>query len=112
MKSIKSAAKAALKPSVKTPGPAISPASSAVTTIDVKIDVGFGNVLYLRGEGSGLTWERGVPLSCVDGKTWRWSQPVTTPITFKLLLNDKVWSSGQDLKVAPGQKIEVAPAFS
>jgi hypothetical protein len=112
MKLSKIAAKAALKPSVKTPGPATSPATGAVTTIDVKIDVGFGNALYLRGEGSGLTWERGVPLACVDGKTWRWSQPVTAPITCKVLLNDQVWSSGQDLKVTPGQKIEVAPAFS
>ena len=112
MKMNKSAAKAAPKPSVRTPGPATSSASGAVATIDVKIDVGFGNALYLRGEGSGLTWDRGVLLACVDGKTWRWSQPVTAPITFKVLLNDKVWSSGQDLKVAPGQKIEVAPAFS
>jgi hypothetical protein len=112
MKLSNSAAKAAPKPSVKTTRPATSSDSSAVTTIDVKLDVGFGNALYLRGEGSGLNWERGVPLSCVDGKTWRWSQPVTSPITCKVLLNDKVWSSGHDLKVAPGQKIEVAPAFS
>jgi len=83
-----------------------------LATIDVKLDVGFGNALFLRGEGSGLRWDRGVPLACVDGKTWRWSQPVTAPITFKVLLNDQVWSAGTDLKVAPGQKIEVAPAFN
>jgi hypothetical protein len=112
MKPKKSAAKAALTPSVKTPGPVKSSPSEAVTTIDVKADVGFGNSLYLRGEGSGLNWERGVPLACVDGKTWRWSQPVKAPITFKVLLNDQVWSAGNDLKVNPGQKIEVAPAFS
>jgi hypothetical protein len=112
MKLSKIAAKAALKPSVNKSSPVNSSASSAVTTIDVKVDVGFGNSLYLRGEGSGLTWDHGVPLACVDGKTWRWSQPVTSPITFKVLLNDQVWSSGHDLKVAPGQKIEVAPAFN
>jgi len=112
MKMNKSAAKAAPQPSVKTPGPAKSSASGTITTIDVKADVGFGNTLYLRGEGSGLTWDRGVPLSCVDGKTWRWSAPVTSAIKCKVLLNDQVWSSGQDLEVGPGQKIEVAPAFS
>ncbi|HUD49176.1 MAG TPA: hypothetical protein VMR33_20270 [Candidatus Baltobacteraceae bacterium] len=112
MKLSKTAAKAAPKPSVKTPGPATSCAPGALTTtIEVKADVGFGNTVYLRGEGSGLTWDHGVPLSCVDGKTWRWSAPVTSPITCKVLLNDQVWSRGQDLKVAPGQKIEVAPAF-
>jgi hypothetical protein len=116
MKPKKSAAKTAPTPSVKTPGPVThNPGTSApkgeVTTIDVKLDVGYGNSLFLRGEGSGLTWEHGVPLSCVDGKTWRWSQPVTDPITFKVLLNDQVWSAGTDWKVSPGQKIEVAPAF-
>jgi hypothetical protein len=112
MKMNKSAAKAAPKPSVSKAAPANLPESGEITTIDVKLDVGYGNTLYLRGEGSGLTWDRGVPLSCVDGKTWRWSQPVKSAITCKVLLNDQVWSSGQDLKVAPGQKIEVAPAFS
>jgi hypothetical protein len=106
------AAKAATKPSVRTPGPVTKATSAAMTTIDVKADVGFGNAVYLRGEGSGLTWDRGVQLSCVDGKTWRWSQRVAAPITFKVLLNDQVWSSGQDLKVAPGQKIEISPAFN
>src|ERR1700677_3996239 len=99
MKMNKSAAKAAPKPSVKTPGPAKSTDSGTITTIEVKADVGFGNTLYLGGEGSGLTRDRGVPVSCVDGKTWRWSQPVTSSIKCKVLLNDQVWSSGQDLEV-------------
>lgn len=111
MKLNKSVAKATPKPSVKKATPASVPDSGAITTIDVKLDVGYGNALYLRGEGSGLNWERGVPLSCVDGKTWRWSAPVTSPIKCKVLLNDQVWSSGQDVTVTPGQKIEVAPAF-
>jgi hypothetical protein len=112
MKLNKTAAKAVSKPSVRKAAPAVASEPGAITTIEVKLDVGYGNTLYLRGEGSGLTWDRGVPLSCVDGKTWRWSQPVKSPITCKVLLNDQVWSAGQDLKVAPGQKLEVAPAFS
>jgi hypothetical protein len=118
MKLSKSAAKAVPKPSVKTRSKETvstatdaTPASGELTTIDVKLDVGYGNTLFLRGEGSGLNWERGVPLSCVDGKTWRWSAPVTSRIKCKVLLNDQVWSTGQDLSVDPGQKIEVAPAF-
>ncbi len=135
MKMKQSAAKAALKPTenkftsgvLKTgPGAAVTiqkpietkatlsatKASSAEATIEVKVDVGFGNALYLRGQGSGLNWERGVPLSCVDGGTWRWSQTVASPITFKVLLNDQVWSAGKDLVVAPGQKVEVSPTFA
>src|SRR5271157_910092 len=87
-------------------------APGAVTTIDVKLDVGFGNAVFLRGTGGGLTWERGVPLSCVDGKTWRWSGTVKDPITFKPLINDKIWSAGTDLTVKPGQKLEVKPSFA
>jgi hypothetical protein len=78
----------------------------------VKIDVGFGNAVFLRGQGSGLTWDHGVPLACVDGGTWRWSQTVASPITFKVLLNDQVWSAGNDFVVTPGQKLEVSPSFA
>jgi hypothetical protein len=104
MKIKKSPVKAGLKPNVKSETPE--------TVIDIKLDVGFGNALFLRGQGAGLNWERGVPLACVDGKTWRWSQKLTDPVTFKVLINDKVWSAGNDLTVTPGQKIELAPAFA
>jgi hypothetical protein len=86
--------------------------AAALTTIEVKIDVGFGNAVFLRGQGSGLTWEHGVPLACVDGSTWRWTQKVAAPVTFKVLLNDQVWSAGGDIVVAPGQKVEVSPSFA
>lgn len=80
-------------------------------TIEAKIDVGFGNTLYLRGEGKGLSWTQGVPLTCVDGKTWKWTGETTEQVKFKLLLNDQVWSQGEDLVAAPGQKLEISPAF-
>jgi hypothetical protein len=131
MKIKKNAAQAAMTPNPKTTAakpatvpatPAVAapklttaaPASNgdAVTTIDVKLDVGFGNAVFLRGHGGGLTWERGVALSCVDGKTWRWSGKVKDPITFKPLINDKIWSAGTDLTVKPGQKVEVKPVFA
>lgn len=80
-------------------------------TIEAKIDVGFGNTLYLRGEGKGLSWTQGVPLTCVDGKTWKWTGEAAEQLKFKLLLNDQVWSQGEDLVAAPGQKVEISPAF-
>jgi hypothetical protein len=105
MKLKKSAVKAALKPTDNAP-------ESPETVIDVKLDIGFGNTLFLRGQGAGLNWERGVPLVCVDGKTWRWSQKLKDTITFKVLINDKVWAAGGDLTAKPGQKLELAPAFA
>ena len=105
----------ALKSTSSAPKPtsgAAKSTSGALTTIEVKIDVGFGNAGFLRGQGSGLTWDHGVPLACVDGGTWRWSQTVASPITFKVLLNDQVWSAGNDFVVTPGQKLEVSPSFA
>jgi hypothetical protein len=107
-----STAPAVIQSTPKAASSAPKSASGALTTIDVKVDVGFGNAVYLRGQGSGLTWEHGVPLACVDGGTWRWSQSVSSPITFKVLINDQVWAAGNDLVVAPGQKLEVAPRFA
>ncbi len=80
-------------------------------TIEAKIDVGFGNSLYMRGEGLGLSWTQGVPLTCVDGKTWQWTGEAASQLKFKLLLNDQVWSQGEDLVATPGQKLEISPAF-
>ena len=33
------------------------------------------------------------------------------PVTFKLLVNDVTWSTGNDFVVAPGQSLTVTPSF-
>jgi len=91
------------------PKPVVS--DPKATTIEAKIDVGFGNTVYLRGQGPGLSWERGVPCECVDRNTWRWTAPRAEKLTFKLLLNDSVWARGADLVIGPGERVEVVPAF-
>ena len=95
-----------------TSSPVTAGISAPVTTIEVKKDVGFGNAVFMRGQGGGLTWERGLPLVCVDAQTWRWSGVAKDPIKFKVLINDKIWSAGNDLVIAPGQKMQVAPEFA
>jgi len=108
----KASAPAATAPKASASGATAPAASAALTTIEVKRDVGFGNAVFLRGQGAGLTWERGLPLVCVDAHTWRWSGIAKDPIRFKLLINDTIWSAGNDLTIAPGQKLEVAPEFA
>jgi hypothetical protein len=93
-----------------------TPASSGrnggkTVTIVANIDVGFGNMLYLRGEGRGLSWNQGIPLTCVDSSTWKWSGESNDALKFKLLLNDAIWSKGDDLVVSPGQRLQISPAF-
>ena len=99
----------AAKPVVAEAKPITKASRSA--TIEAKIDVGFGNTLYLRGEGKGLNWNQGIPLTNVDGCTWQWSGEADEKLKVKLLLNDAVWAKGEDLVVAPGEKVQIAPAF-
>lgn len=101
-----------------TPAPVKSaPVKSAVVTadapvtIEAKIDVGYGNNLFVRGQGGGLSWDRGLPLENVDSKTWRLIVPAKDKVQFKFLLNDAVWCKGEDFVAAPGKKVEVTPAF-
>jgi hypothetical protein len=88
---------------------AVPPAATAITA---QIDVGFGNTLFLRGEGPGLSWEKGVPLGCSAGDRWSISLPVAArPVVFKFLLNDKIWSTGEDFVLKPGASGTFTPAF-
>ena len=47
----------------------VKPKGSRVS-ITAKIDIGFGNSLFIRGGGAGLSWGKGSPLSCTSGDTW------------------------------------------
>jgi hypothetical protein len=110
-----SAAPKEIKAAGNTPSRGTKPAKDGsprrTVTIEAKVDVGYGNALFLRGQGHGLSWDRGIPLTCVDGSTWKWSAEADEKLKFKLLLNDSVWSQGEDLEAVPGETVEVAPAF-
>ncbi|MSU57580.1 MAG: hypothetical protein EXS35_05275 [Pedosphaera sp.] len=107
-KSIKKAVATATGTAARKPA---AKSQNTTTTIEARIDVGFGNSLFVRGQGAGLSWERGTPLTCVDGRVWRLTVPAKEAVQFKLLLNDSVWAQGNDLVAAPGQRVEVTPAF-
>jgi hypothetical protein len=83
-----------------------------ITIIQAKLDVGFGNSLFIRGQGGGVSWDKGCSLDCVDGPAWIWStKQAKDKVVFKLLLNDQVWAKGEDVVVEAGQKIEIVPVF-
>ena len=83
-----------------------------LTMVAVKADVGYGKALFIRGQGLGLTWDKGLPLSCIDSSTWIWSaNNSNSAAEFKVLINDEIWSKGENLKVTPGERIEIEPAF-
>ena len=83
-----------------------------VTTISARIDVGFGNTLYLRGEGPGLSWERGEVMDCAGDDKWTIIlRESDRPVVFKFLINDEVWSLGEDYIAKPGASVVFTPLF-
>jgi hypothetical protein len=120
------AAKPASKSAVKAPVPAAkAPAKKAAvsakkksaaeppaTFISANIDIGFGNHLTLRGEGPGLSWDKGLVMDNVGHSLWTAAiQGAKAPVTFKVLVNDLTWNTGADYVVEPGQSITVYPTF-
>lgn len=83
-----------------------------VTTIAANVDVGFGNALYVRGEGPGLSWEKGMRMECVSDDRWMLALGESTrAFVFKFLVNDEKWSIGDDYTVAPGSTMTLTPSF-
>jgi hypothetical protein len=122
---VKPAAKPVAKPEVKAvvkapvkksaapakKSPALAPEPPA-TFITAQIDIGFGNHLYIRGEGPGLSWDHGLAMDCTGNTLWTSTvKNASTPVIFKVLVNDLTWNTGPDYVVEPGQSITVNPAF-
>ncbi len=110
-------AKKTAKPVVrKTPAApaakAVTP-KAVVTTIIANFDVGFGRALYLRGEGPGLSWDKGLLMECIAPAQWKTklAGESVRPLLFKLMIDDATWSAGDDFNVASGDTITVTPIF-
>jgi hypothetical protein len=104
---------AALAAPAPVPAP-VPPAARrpVVTTITARINIGFGNALHLRGEGPGLSWDRGLPMECIAADLWRLNLGESARgFTFKVLVNDLTWNSGPDYTVASGGVVNLTPTF-
>jgi hypothetical protein len=96
-----------------TAAPETPPGLQPVTTVEARIDVGFGNTLFIRGEGDGLSWETGRPLTCIEASRWAWrSDRARGRVVFKLLLNDTNWAQGPDQIVNRGESVGLIPSFA
>ncbi len=92
-----------LKPTVTKP---------VATTIAARVDVGFGNALFIRGEGPGLSWDTGVVMECVGPDLWRIVLGESArAYAFKFLVNDLSWSTGPDFSAASGSSVTFTPEF-
>lgn len=89
-----------------------SKTSMKKTTLCVKANVGWGNQLFIRGEGANLSWEKGTPMKNVSENEWSWtSNTADQCITFKVLVNDQAWSVGDNYCMEAGMAITLEPSF-
>ena len=83
------------------------------TSIIARVDVGFGNQLYIRGTGADLSWEKGLPLENVSSYEWAFATTeAKSNVTFKFLINDELWAEGDNVTVAEGATSISSPVFA
>lgn len=114
MKTAKPAVKTKTAARVAAVAPAVKPVPTkpVVTTVTAQIDIGFGNALFLRGEGAGLSWDKGMLMTCVNDHQWSVVLGESArPIVFKFLVNDLSWSAGEDYSVGAGSSVTLVPTF-
>lgn len=86
-------------------------AATRLTKIVAEVDLGWGNNLYIRGEGANLSWSQGHLMDWVDG-VWTWSTTQASgELEFKFLINDEIWCEGENLSVKAGDTSKTSPLF-
>lgn len=101
-----------------TPGEAAAaPAEASVssdgtTRLLATAYIGIGNKLFIRGDGPGLSWDKGVPMQFVSIGKWGWStDDATAPIACKLYKNDETAALSGEIFLEPGKHIEITAIF-
>jgi hypothetical protein len=104
---------AAKKALAKKPAKKAAPKKVVKTSAIARVDVGFGNSLYIRGEGAGLSWDKGIALENISPYEWSFSSTtVKGDVTFKFLINDELWAEGENITVAKGGTSISSPIFT
>jgi hypothetical protein len=100
-------------PSANETAPVTAVSADGATRLLVTAYIGIGNKLFIRGDGPGLSWDKGVLLQFVSIGKWRWeTADATKPVRAKLYKNDEiVCATLGKLTIDPGQQAEVTAAF-
>ncbi len=71
---------------------------SKLTMVIAKCDIGWGNVLYIRGQGAELSWDKGIAMQSVSDNEWLWEvKGIEGELEFKFLVNDEIWCDGENI---------------
>jgi len=86
--------------------------SDGSTRLLVTAYIGIGNKVFVRGDGPGLSPEKGQPMEFVSIGKWLWqTSDATAPVTLQVYKNDEVKAMGDDITIDPGHHVEVTPVF-
>jgi hypothetical protein len=89
-----------------------STSTDGATRLLVTAYIGIGNKLFIRGDGPGLSWEKGVPMQFVSIGKWGWaSHDVTGPVACKLYKNDETAALSGEIFLEPGKHVELTALF-
>jgi hypothetical protein len=93
--------------------PAESAASSdGATRLLATAYIGIGNKLFIRGEGPGLSWDKGVPMQFVSIGKWGWAtNDALSPVRCELYKNDETAALTGEVVLDPGKHVEVTALF-
>lgn len=93
--------------------PSLNTAKKRQTTeVKVKFNVGFSNNLYIRGDGAGLSWERGLLMKNLKEDEWVWTtNDPFTKCEFKVLINDTRYEDGENHLITCGNSLQYSPHF-
>ncbi len=94
-------------------GPTTAVSADGATRITATAYIGIGNRLFIRGDGPGLSWDKGIPLQFVSIGKWRWeTMDADKAISFKLYKNDEVESTNRNhAPLEPGSQVELNATF-
>ncbi len=90
-----------------------SVSAPAATQVSINYTVPAGYQLFIRGEGAGLSWEKGIPVLIQDGQlVFKAPAGQDKPVTYKLLLNDSIWDNGDNHVLTSGKSVTLTPEFA
>jgi len=86
--------------------------SDGATRLLATAYIGIGNKLFIRGDGPGLSWDKGVPMQFVSIGKWGWAtHDATSPVACKLYKNDETAALSGEIFLEPGKHVEITALF-